>query len=302
MAVNEATNRVYVANAFDDSVSVIQDAALISGFTPSSGSCRHPRDDQRVAVCSGQARSPSAACRPSRSRWTQRRKITATVPANATSGAISVTTPAGTSTSAGSFTFQYAITVITGPNGSMAPAGSTLVNAGASQAFTITPAAGYKVADVLVDGASVGGVTTYTFTNVTENHSIVAVFTALPPVATPPVTTVPNLTKTKVSLGTPVAPKTMKKARYYTVYGFLLKPKHAGGTRPVWVNKYKKVAGKWRSYGYVKASAYNYGSYTRYKVKLRLPSKGSWRLRALAPADAKHLRTWSARYDYVTVK
>jgi len=33
-----------------------------------------------------------------------------------------------------------------------------------SKAFTITPAAGYHIADVLVDGASVGAVTSYTFT------------------------------------------------------------------------------------------------------------------------------------------
>ena len=93
----------------------------------------------------------------------------------------------------------------------------------------------------------------------------------------------------------------MKKSRYYIVYGSL-KPNHTQRTKPVWVYKYKKVAGKWSTYGYAKATAYNYGSYTRYKVKMKLPSKGSWRVRAYAPADAKHLRTWSARYDYVTVK
>ena len=80
----------------------------------------------------------------------------------------------------------------------------------------------------------------------------------------------------------------MKRSRSYTVYGSL-KPKHTAGTRPVWDYKYKKVAGKWRSYGYVKATAYNYSTHTRYKVKMRLPSKGSWRLMALASADAKHL-------------
>ena len=104
-----------------------------------------------------------------------------------------------------------------------------------------------------------------------------------------------------MALSTPVAPKTMKKSQYYTVYGSL-KPRHTAGTKPVWVYKYKKVAGKWKYIRYVKATAYNYGSYTRYKVKMKLTTKGSWRLRALAPADAKHLKTWSARYDYVTVK
>ena len=50
------------------------------------------------------------------------------------------------------------------------------VNNGGSQTFTITPSTGYHVADVLVDGASVGAVTSYTFTNVTANHTISASF------------------------------------------------------------------------------------------------------------------------------
>ena len=44
------------------------------------------------------------------------------------------------------------------------------------QAFTITPTAGYHVADVPVDGVSVGAVTAYTFTAVTADHTITASF------------------------------------------------------------------------------------------------------------------------------
>jgi hypothetical protein len=50
------------------------------------------------------------------------------------------------------------------------------VASGASRAFTITPATGYKVSNVLVDGASVGAVITYTFSNITANHTISASF------------------------------------------------------------------------------------------------------------------------------
>jgi hypothetical protein len=50
------------------------------------------------------------------------------------------------------------------------------LNIGASQTYTITPTAGYRITDVLVDGASVGAVTTYAFTNVTGNHTISATF------------------------------------------------------------------------------------------------------------------------------
>ena len=61
-------------------------------------------------------------------------------------------------------------------------------------------------------------------------------------------------------------------------------------------------SGKWKSYGYVKAKASNYKSYTKYSARLSLTSKGAWRLRAYAPADSEHAKTWSSKYDYVTVK
>jgi uncharacterized protein (TIGR02145 family) len=50
------------------------------------------------------------------------------------------------------------------------------VNHGTTQTFTITPATGYHVSDVLVDGVSAGAVVSYTFSNVTANHSINASF------------------------------------------------------------------------------------------------------------------------------
>ncbi len=61
-------------------------------------------------------------------------------------------------------------------SGSISPSGSVSVNYGASQKFTITPATGYSVASVLVDGIAVGAVTSYTFTDVTANHTISASF------------------------------------------------------------------------------------------------------------------------------
>ena len=51
------------------------------------------------------------------------------------------------------------------------------VKEGASQTFTITASEGYAIADVLVDGQSVGAVDSYTFENVTANHTIAALFT-----------------------------------------------------------------------------------------------------------------------------
>jgi len=70
----------------------------------------------------------------------------------------------------------YTITASAGSNGSISPSGAQTVDYGSSQAFTITPAANYHVADVLVDGSSVGAVTSHTFTNVAAAHSISATF------------------------------------------------------------------------------------------------------------------------------
>ena len=47
---------------------------------------------------------------------------------------------------------------------------------GGSQTYTITPATGYHVATLIVDGASVSPATSYTFTNVTAAHTISATF------------------------------------------------------------------------------------------------------------------------------
>jgi GH18 family chitinase/lysophospholipase L1-like esterase len=70
----------------------------------------------------------------------------------------------------------YAITASAGANGSISPSGSVSVNYGASRAFTITPATGYHVADVLVDSVSQGAITSYTFSNITAAHTISVTF------------------------------------------------------------------------------------------------------------------------------
>lgn len=73
----------------------------------------------------------------------------------------------------------YTITSSAGVGGTISPSGSTIVYEGSSQAFTITPSAGYKIASVLVDGTEakqdlVNNV--YTFTNVSAVHTITAIF------------------------------------------------------------------------------------------------------------------------------
>jgi hypothetical protein len=69
----------------------------------------------------------------------------------------------------------YTITVTQGVNGSIAP-GTGTVNCGDNATYTITPATCSSIADVVVDGISQGAVSSYTFTNVTANHTITASF------------------------------------------------------------------------------------------------------------------------------
>jgi hypothetical protein len=71
----------------------------------------------------------------------------------------------------------YVITPTAGAGGSISPDTPQTVNYGGSKSFTVTPDPGYHIADVAVDGASVGAVSAYTFTNVTANHTIAAAFT-----------------------------------------------------------------------------------------------------------------------------
>ena len=74
----------------------------------------------------------------------------------------------------------YTITSSKGTGGTISPLGATSVEAGADQSYTITPTAGYHVADVLVDGASAGAVTSYEFTAVDRDHTIAASFVKNP--------------------------------------------------------------------------------------------------------------------------
>ena len=70
----------------------------------------------------------------------------------------------------------YTITASAGSHGSINPSGSITVNQGSDKSFTIIPDTGYQIDDVLVDGNSVGAVSSYTFTNVTQDHTISATF------------------------------------------------------------------------------------------------------------------------------
>ena len=72
----------------------------------------------------------------------------------------------------------HALTASAGAHGSITPSGTVIASDGADQSFAITPDANYRVADVVVDGVSQGAITSYSFTNVAEDHTIAASFVA----------------------------------------------------------------------------------------------------------------------------
>ena len=86
----------------------------------------------------------------------------------------------GNNSSGGYFTVSitptYTITASAGNGGSISPSGRQTVTSGGSMTFSITPYSEYKISDVKVDGASVGAAGSYTFSNVTNNHTISATF------------------------------------------------------------------------------------------------------------------------------
>ena len=65
---------------------------------------------------------------------------------------------------------------IEGEGGTITPSGETKVTEGENVEFKITPDKTHKVADVLVDGESVGAVTSYTLKDVKKDATIVAKF------------------------------------------------------------------------------------------------------------------------------
>lgn len=70
----------------------------------------------------------------------------------------------------------FTISASAGSGGSISPSGDVEVNHNDDVTFTITPDSDYEIADVLVDGVSVGAVSTYKFENVICNHTISATF------------------------------------------------------------------------------------------------------------------------------
>ena len=70
----------------------------------------------------------------------------------------------------------YTIKATAGIHGSITPSGDVDVLHGSSQTFTIAANRGYAISNVKIDGVSIGAVKSYTFENVTGNHTIEVTF------------------------------------------------------------------------------------------------------------------------------
>ena len=71
---------------------------------------------------------------------------------------------------------KYKIVASAGENGKIDPEGTVEVKRGDDQAFTVKPNAHYRIADVKVDGESIGPKPSYTLINVEGDHTISAAF------------------------------------------------------------------------------------------------------------------------------
>lgn len=114
------------------------------------------------------------------------------------------------------FDDAFLIVASAGSGGDIAPSGVVKVRSGADRTFTISPDAGYGVLEVAVDGIPFSGdASTYTFHDVSADHTIAVSFDSSPtptltptpvPSATPVPTSVP--TTTPVPTSTPSATPT----------------------------------------------------------------------------------------------
>jgi len=168
---------------------------------------------------------------------------------------------------------KYDITASAGANGTIAPSGTVSVEYGANPSFTITPAAGYSVADVLVDDSSVGAVTSYAFNNVAAAHTISATFAVNP---------VPWSVTLKLS---------KKSVRVHAKVRFsgAVRSDSTPGAGKAKIQR-RKSGGSWSNWKTVTLNASG-----RYSTTVKMTKKGTWYFRTMMASDSGHLTSYSTR-------
>lgn len=168
----------------------------------------------------------------------------------------------------------FTVTASAGAHGSITPAGTLTLEYGADQVFTITPDEGYQVTDVLVDGQSVGAVTTYTLKDVAADHTVSASFALAP---TPWKVTL-KLSKPSVKAGAKVK-----------FSGSVKADDNVAATGKVTIQK-RKAGGSW-----VNWKTARLGDGGKYSLTVKMTKKGTFYFRTLRAGNAEHTATSSAR-------
>jgi lysophospholipase L1-like esterase len=143
--------------------------------------------------------------------------------------------------------------------------------------FLITADPGCRIADVRVDGASVGAVSTYAFTNVTTDHTISAIFKRL----------------TKLSI---VSSRTTVRHGHAVTYSGTLSPNIGNGTHVI-VEIRKSGSTKWTTL----ATRHTYSSHRwSYSYTPRTRKPGTFYVRVRYAGSAKYLSSFSVSKRLVT--
>jgi hypothetical protein len=190
----------------------------------------------------------------------------------------------------------YTITPTSTGAGSISPNTPGTVAYGGSQSFTITAAAHNHIADVLVNGESVGAQSSWQFTNVTADQTITASFAPSPPEAT-------SITRPSVSPSSPTHGKTATFTAWLT-------PGAATATASSKLDFYRSETKTVRKNGKNVKTKYwrlkttktmTSASSGRLTLKYKVPSSGKWKVVAKFTGSATDAPSTSSAKQF-TVK
>jgi hypothetical protein len=152
----------------------------------------------------------------------------------------------------------FTVTATAGAHGAISPSGVAVVNRGADSAtYTITPAAGYGISTLVVDGVSRATTGAYKFVSVTEDHTITATFRQT----------------TALTIG---ASRTTASGGASVAYAGTLSPGMTTGTH-VTVQIRKSTSGTWTN---VSTRHTVHGHHWSYTLSTRTRSHGTYYVRA----------------------
>jgi len=171
----------------------------------------------------------------------------------------------------------YTITPSAGANGTISPNTVQTVNYGATPTFTITPAAGYSVADVLVDGTSVGAVTSYPFPSVTANRTISATFAV-------------TVTRVKWKVTLKLSKSSVKVNTKVKYSGTVRTSTGRAGSGVVTIQKRRASGGSW-----IKWRTHRLNASGNYSITVKMTKRQTSFFRAKMPGNAVNLTGYSAQ-------